>query len=169
MNFLYRLADKNRQNRDNFVRAFTALLGFVLLASVAIITLSVHINELLEMPIFVSGRLQKVEYSYQQSLELHIDGEIYVLRKKSKYSKRSFGLRDNMTLREIRTLLEHNINRGDIELEYVQESGKNLIVRLSIADIDYIDKDIAVRDFVGLERTILLFYFSLFARGLFIR
>ena len=151
MNLLYRLADKNKQGRDDFVRGFIALLAFVLLSMTAIIALTVNIGELSETSIPASGRLQDVKYGYQQSLELHIDGEIYVLRKPNKYSNRSFGLLNDMTLREIRGFLEQN--RKDIDLEYVRKNGKNLIVRLSIAEIDYIDKDIAVRDFVGLERT----------------
>ena len=153
MNYLYRLADKNKQDRDDFVRGFIALLAFALLSMTAIIALTVNISELSGMPIPVSGRLQDVEYGYQQSFDLHIDGEIYILRKPNKYSNRSFGLLNDMTLREIRGFLEQNINTGDIELEYVRKNGKNLIVRLSIAGIDYIDKDIAIRDFVGLERT----------------
>ena len=151
MNYLYRLADKNKQDRDDFVRGFIALLAFALLSMTAVIALTVNISELSEMPIPISGRLQDVEYGYQQSLDLHIDGEIYILRKPNKYSNRSFGLLNDMTLREIRGFLEQN--RKDIDLEYVRKNGKNLIVRLSIAEIDYIDKDIAVRDFVGLERT----------------
>jgi len=153
MNYLYNLAQRNKQTPTDFIRAFIGLLVLALFASAIIIASTIHIRDLLKMPILVTGRLTKVEYSYQQSLELYVGGDVYVLRKQSKYSDRSFGLRNNMTLREIREILEQNIERKDIVLEYVQESGKNLIVRLSIAGSDYVDKEIAVGDFVGLERT----------------
>lgn len=152
MNYIHRLAERNKQNPDHLICALLGLIGLALFATAMIIATTIHIHAFSKTPTIISGRLQEVNYSYQSSLELHVDGDIYVLRKESKYSSRTFGLRENMTLRAIRDVLDKSIGR-EIHLKYLNESGKNRIVQLSIDGVDYIDENLAVTDFIGLENT----------------
>ena len=153
MNYLYRRADRNKQPRQMFLCVSIGLVILMLIAMMAIIVTTHNIQAFAEIPTSVSGRLEKINFWYHEALQIHIDGNTYVIRKESQYSKRSFGFAVNLKLFDLWDILDPEIG-NEIQLEYVQVGSERIVVMLSGNGVKYIDRDAAVNDFIGFERTI---------------
>lgn len=136
-----------------FLCALAALAILMLIALMAIIGTTHNIQAFAEIPTSVSGRLEKINFWYHEALQIHIDGNPYVIRKESQYSKRSFGFAVNLKLFDLWDILDPEIG-SEIQLEYVQVGSERIVVMLTGNGVEYINRDAAVKDFIGLERTI---------------
>lgn len=152
MNYIYRLADRNKQDPQTLLCVVVGLVILILITLAGIIYTTRNMRAYAEMPAKVSGRLEEINSWYHQALQLRIDGNTYVVRKESSYSKRSFGFVGNRKLFELWDILDPEIG-NEIQIEYVQVGSERIVVMLSMNGIEYINKNTAVNDFIGLERT----------------
>lgn len=128
------------------------LILLILLALAAIIGTSCRIRSYSKATTAINGILEDVNSSPNCSIELCVGGDRYRLYKDIRYSERSFGVLDNMSLGTLESVLYTQIGR-EVYLEYVQIEANSHIVQLSIDGKELVTKDIAVQDFVGDERT----------------
>lgn len=152
MNYIYRLADRNKQDPQTLLCVVISLVILMLIMLALIIDTTHKMRAYAEIPTKVSGRLEEINSGYHQALQLRIDGNTYVVRKESKYSKRSFGFVGNRKLFELWDILDPEIG-NEIQIEYVHVGSERIVVMLSMNGIEYVNKDAAVNDFIGLERT----------------
>lgn len=141
------------QTHNEKIYAYIGLTLLIVLSLVAIIGTSFHIRSYLKETTAIIGVLEDVTSSPNCSLELHIDGNSYRLYKDNRYSRRSFGVLDNMTLGTLENTLYSQIGKN-VYLECVQVESNPSIVQLSIENEIFVSKDVAIHDFIGYESTI---------------
>ena len=155
---------KDIKDESKLLRIMSILLVLcALLALGMIISTTMRINAYGSTPTVVSGKLDGVEGSYH-SIDLHAGGNTYNLEKDARYSKRTYGVINDLALRPLMRALKMEVGKT-MQLEYVQVAKKNAIVQLSIDGIEYVHKDKAVADFIGENktlRTIGIISFSVF-------
>lgn len=128
------------------------LLIIALMDLAMILSVTARINAYGSAPVVVSEKLEGVEPSYGYSIDLHAGGNTYNLEKDSRFSRRSFGVVDDLKLFPLMCALQAEVGKT-IHLEYVQVSGKKAIVQLSADGTEYVNKAVAVADFIGEYRT----------------
>lgn len=151
MSYVNRHAEQNRQDSKARVTICILLLIIALMDFAMIISVTTRINAYGGMPTVISDKLEGVEPGYGYAIDLHVGGNTYYIEKDDRFSKRSFGVVDDLKLFPLRCALETELGKT-AHLEYVQVAGKNSIVQLSIDGVEYVDKDVAIADFIGSNR-----------------
>lgn len=145
-------AERAKQNEKNRTSALRALVVWGVLVIAIIFICGFHIHAFLGESKVVTGRLEDVSPGDSGCIKLTVDGTVYHLYKKNQYSNRSFGVIDNLPKYDLMIALDEEIGR-DVSLEWVQVDTVRHIVQLSIAETEYVDKDISVSDFIAYEKT----------------
>ena len=143
---------KDIKDESKLLRIMSILLVLcALLALGAIILTTMRINAYGSTPTVVSGKLDGIEGGYN-SIDLHVCENTYSLEKDDGYSKRTYGVINNLSLRPLMRALEMEVGKT-VQLEYAQLAMKKEIVQLSIDGIEYVCKDKAVADFIEENKT----------------
>lgn len=125
----------------------------IVVALIIIIGTTYYIHIFLQEPKIITGRLDGTEWYYSGTMAVYVNGDRYVLRKET-YSKRTFGIIENKKLGDLMKILDGKIGK-EVNLECIEINSKTRnIIGLTIDGIDYIDKNVAVSDFIGIEKTI---------------
>lgn len=105
-------------------------------------------------PTTISGELEDVGwdlYFRDPAVGIKVNGERFLISKPS-YSNRSYGFIQNKKLGDMLAILELKIGK-QVHLECMKTGLKaGTIIRLTVDGIDYIEKDIALRDYIGTEK-----------------
>ena len=152
MDYINRLAEKSNESPETILGFFIIMPLAFLLTVIMLIDTTNTIHSYEEQPTYVSGQLEKIGAGYQHTVELHVDGNIYVIRKESEYSKRSFGIVGNISQFKLRDRLWPQIGK-EARIGYVWIGKKRNVVMLSVDGVEYINQDVAVKDFIGMEKT----------------
>ena len=157
MNIIYRIANQNHQNPRQLLALLISIAILSLIFIIAIIGLTNQIAAYSKEPTFSDGVLEWVGSGYNGSIRLRVNGNIYKIEKQSEYSKRTFGVVDDLKLHPLMLLLDTKVGKK-VQLEYVTPGKIPVIVQLVIDGKEYINKDIAVNDFIGLNQTTRIIY-----------
>ena len=158
MGYLERLAKRNNQKPEDLRRLIFGLICLMLLAVFMIVDLSLDIRSYSKVPVSDAGCLEDVGSGGTSVIQLKVNGEIYRLKKADAYSNRSFGVLDNMKKGPLMQML-HEKKGQDVQIEYIETGGfvtkgnNRLIVQLSIDGIEIVDKDAAIEDLIGYDRS----------------
>lgn len=128
-------------------------IALAFLAVMAIIGTTCNIHSFDKESIALTGKLEKINPYYHGSIVLSVKGGSYKLSKDNQFSKRSFGVVNNLPLNDLKNALYGEIGKN-VYLEWIQVGSKKIIVQLSVDGTDYVDKDVAVHDFIKSERTV---------------
>lgn len=132
--------------------ACIGLILFAMLALAAVIGTSYHIHSYSKKAMVITGKLEEVTSSLNCSIGLYVDGSEYRLYKDNRYSKRSFGVLNNMPLGQLEDVLDSQVGK-DVYIECLPSGRNQKIVQLSIEGTDFVNKDVAIHDFAGYEST----------------
>jgi len=152
MGYIDRLAERSRESRETILGLFIVMPLLILLTVIMLIDTTNTIHSYEKQPTYVAGRLEKIGAGYQHTVELYVDGNIYVIRKESEYSKRSFGIVGNISQFKLRDRLWPKIGK-EARIGYVWIGNKRNVVMLSVDGVEYINQDVAVSDFIGMKKT----------------
>ena len=137
--------------KEDIQSLYIALAAWGLCMIFLIVMTSYYIHLYSEEPIVVIGELKDVNWDHR-GLEVFVDNNSYIISK-SHYTKRSYGVIDNIPLGDLLTLLDEKGGR-EVCLEYTKTgSNHNQIVRLTIDGVNYVEKDTAISDFIGENKT----------------
>lgn len=110
-------------------------------------------------PTAISGKLEGVRLVYSlgdPAVEIKVNGERFLIRKPL-YSIRSYGIIQNKKLGNLLDILNLKIGK-QVHLECMKTGEKDgTIIWLTVDGIDYIEKDIALRDYIGTEKVTRIF------------
>ena len=149
------------QPRNEKAYACIGLALLIVLALAAVIGTSCHIRSYAKEPTAITGILEDVKSSPNCSIELCVGGNGYRLYKDNRYSKRSFGVLNNVALGVLENALYDQIGK-EVYLEYVQLEANPIIVQLSRDGKNFVTKEVAVQDFIGYETTARRIWGSVF-------
>lgn len=151
MNHIECFADRQQQVQQGRIYTLVALAvwSLVLLALIAISVY--HIHAYSKEPAVATGTLEEVMPSINGSIELSVNDTVYKIYKDNRYSKRSFGVIDNLPKNELMKVLDTKTGQ-DVYLEWVQVGSVKKIIQLSIGQVEFVDKDGSIDDFIGNEK-----------------
>lgn len=128
-----------------------ACISFLFIGLLMIIGTTYNIHLFLQEPKVVTGKLGGVSW-YNRGIAVEVNGSRYVVEKEV-YSKRSFGIIENKKLGDLLSILQHRLGMK-VQIEYVDmTSTYRHVLRLTIKDVDYVEKDGALNDCIGIEKT----------------
>ena len=149
--FLSKLKEQTAKKEDT-VHFFYALIALGILSLFMIIMGSYYIYGYSQEPTSVTGQLRGVTWT-SRGIYVYVDGDRYKVFK-NPYSNDSFGIIDNLKLGELKTALEGKTGKL-VYLEYLKTGFKNAdkeIVQLTVDGVDYVEKSVAISDYIGYEK-----------------
>lgn len=152
MNHVECFAERQQQVQHGRIYTLVALAVWSLVLLVLIAISVYHIHAYSQKPAVATGTLEKVMPSINGSIELSVSDTIYKIYKDNRYSKRSFGVIDNLPKNNLMKVLDAK-NGQDVYLEWVQVGSVKQIIQLSIDRVEFVDKDSSISDFIGNERS----------------
>ena len=152
-------------NRSNINLLCAIMIIFALCMLGLIIFTSYNIHLYSQKTYIATGKLVRIEAWNRDELAIYVDENRYLLYQ-SPYSSRSFGVLGNTKRAILRSTLEGKIGT-ECDLEYVKmDSNSNRIVQLTIDGVEFVNKEVALNDFIRSEKTVRCIVFVLFVLAL---
>lgn len=140
-----------------------AILALCMVGLIILTSYNIHLYS--QKTYIVTGKLGRIEVWNSEELAIYVDENRYLLYQ-SPYSSRSFGALGNTKRAILRSTLEGKTGT-ECDLEYVKmDSNSNRIVRLTIDDVEFVNKEVALNDFIRSEKTVRYIVFVLFVLAL---